>query len=231
MHELQRLPASDKLTARSVKLIITLIRDGKLKRGEKLPPQNILAGKLGISRTALREAFRELSYRGIIDSQHGRGTYVSDNMIQEEETLEARLILERQTVALGTERATDQEIAALAGLCDEMKTCVANRDPTGFSNLDLEFHSSIAGMTHNRALIMLIAAVSDMMLYQQNIVQAIPGAMERAYIYHLEILAAMRQRRVDIAENSMTRHLEDVITTLHAEKCKNDLQELDDRKS
>jgi GntR family transcriptional repressor for pyruvate dehydrogenase complex len=213
---LAKIISVDNLTSRSVSTLVALIRNGELKRGEKLPPQNVLAKKLGISRTALREALQELSYRGIIDSQHGRGTFVCDNIVQEEEVIEARLILEPQTARLAAERATAQELQDLKKLCGAMEQPVKLRNPEEFSDLDLKFHSDIADMSRNQALSKLMASLRDMMLHQQNVVQIIPGAMERAYIFHVEITRAIAGRETGVAENAMLRHLEDVAMTLQA---------------
>ncbi len=216
---LQKLAPADNLTSRSIKQIIALVRSGVLKRGEKLPPQDEMAKKLGVSRTALREALKELSYRGIIASRHGRGTFVCDTMIREEETLEARRILEPRTAALAADRAGAKDVSRLKGLCEAMAGRVESGDLEGFSELDHEFHRAIAGMTRNQALAMLMASVGDTMLYQQNVVHLIPGAMERAYLFHRQITLAIAERRPEAAEQAMARHLEDVITTLLAAKC------------
>ena len=215
---LARTNAADNLAVRSINTLLDLIRDGELKRGEKLPPQDVLAKRLGVSRTALREALKELSYRGIIDSQHGRGTFVCDNMVQEEEVIEARLILEPQMARLATQRALDHDLQELRSLCRSMERCVKNRNPKEFSDLDLEFHSAISAMSRNQALYKLLASVRDMMLHQQNVVQIIPGAMERAYLFHVEIIGAMAGRYAEEAEGAMRRHLEDVSMTLQAWK-------------
>lgn len=217
---------SENLTTRSINSFIDLIRSGKLKRGEKLPPQDVMAKKFGVSRTALREALKELSYRGIIASRHGQGTYVCDNMVQEEDTLEARLILEPRTAYLATQRAPDPEIRELREMCVVMEEHVKARAYETFSEYDLMFHSTIAKMSRNQALSMLISSVRDMMLHQQNVVQVIPGAMERAHIFHLEIVKAMRERQPEAAQTAMSRHLEDVSMTIQTSKYKDRIGEI-----
>lgn len=209
---------SDNLVSRSIGMLIDLIRCGKLKRGEKLPPQDILAREMGVSRTALREALKELSYRGIIASQHGRGTFVSDRLVAEEETLEARLILEPSVTALAAERGDDEGVEELRRICREMEADARRRDYQGFSERDLLFHSTLAAMAANQALVILLAAVRDMMLHQQNIVQIMPGAMERAYLFHLELADAVAVHDSTKARDLMRYHLEDVRLTLRASK-------------
>ncbi|MCD8350825.1 MAG: FCD domain-containing protein [Planctomycetaceae bacterium] len=209
---------ADTLVSRSITMLIDLIRDGKLQRGEKLPPQDILARELGVSRTALREALKELSYRGIIASQHGRGTFVSDKIVAEEETLEARLILEPGIITLAAKRCSNEDVATLRRMCQDMEVKVRERDYEGFSVCDLLFHSALANMAGNQALVMLLATVGDMMLHQQNIVQIIPGAMERAYLFHLDMVEAVAEHNSSLAGDLMRKHLDDVMLTLRVSR-------------
>ncbi|MCC8190325.1 MAG: FadR family transcriptional regulator [Planctomycetes bacterium] len=207
-------PETDSLTSRSIHVILQRIRAGALRPGERLPPQDVLARELGVSRTALREALKELSYRGIIDSRHGTGTFISDTVVSAEETLETRRILEPGIAELAAERATAAQIRDLEQVCAAMRNQVNAGNFQEFSELDLRFHRCIGEMSRNRALPMLLDTVRDMMLHQQNIVQVIPGAMERAYLYHLDIMQAIRERKSATAQAVMARHLEDVIFTL-----------------
>lgn len=54
------------------------IRDGALQRGDRLPPQRKLAGRLGIDFTTVSRAYAEAQARGLLDSHVGRGTFVRD---------------------------------------------------------------------------------------------------------------------------------------------------------
>ncbi|HXH82000.1 MAG TPA: GntR family transcriptional regulator, partial [Candidatus Tectomicrobia bacterium] len=47
------------------------IYEGRLRRGDKLPPERQLARELGASRVAVREALRTLEHRGLVDVRHG----------------------------------------------------------------------------------------------------------------------------------------------------------------
>lgn len=209
-----KLSASGNLSAKSIDAIIGLIRSGKLKHGEKLPAQDELAKRLGISRTSLREAIKELSYRGIIVSRHGHGTFVADNMITEKETVVARRLLEPGIVMMATERCTDDDIKALQKLIDRMAPYVAAKEFEKFSELDMELHFLIAEMCGNQALLRLFSSLKDIMLHQQNIVQRLAGAINRAHVYHVEIVKAIADRDGDLAHRKMSGHLDDVYMTL-----------------
>lgn len=202
------------LADRSVSLIVEMISNGDFKRGEKLPPQEELAKRLGISRTALREALKELSYRGLIDTRHGTGTFICENFVEIKEILEARRILEPQIAFLAAQRADKSELDFLAALADKMAKSAKAGDFAEFSSMDLQFHCAISEMAKNRALIRLFSSVKDMMLLQQNLVQRLPGAMSRAHNYHVDIVAAFLAGKAKIASQTMAKHLDDVCSAL-----------------
>ncbi|MCD8138861.1 MAG: FCD domain-containing protein [Planctomycetaceae bacterium] len=136
----------------------------------------------------------------------------------EEETLEARLILEPGIITLAAERCSDEDVATLRRMCQDMEAKVRDRDFEGFSVCDLLFHSALANMAGNQALVMLLSTVGDMMLHQQNIVQIIPGAMERAHLFHLDMVEAMATHDSALAGELMHKHLEDVMLTLRVSR-------------
>src|SRR4051812_9357122 len=70
--------ATSRIYQQIVEQIERSIRDGQLRAGDQLPPERELAQRFGVSRTAVREAVKALGEKGLIQSQHGRGTFVTD---------------------------------------------------------------------------------------------------------------------------------------------------------
>ena len=66
------------ITADKLRDLIT--KEKIYKTGEKLPNENSLSKKLGVSRSTLREAVKTLVSEGILDVQRGRGTFVNDTL-------------------------------------------------------------------------------------------------------------------------------------------------------
>src|SRR5580658_4548437 len=64
------------LTDRTERQIRQLIADQSLRSGERLPPQDELAERLGVSRTVVREAMRFLMAKGLLEARKGSGVYV-----------------------------------------------------------------------------------------------------------------------------------------------------------
>ena len=56
----------------------TMILEGVLKPGEKLPPERQLAESLGVSRPSLREAIQKLAARNLLRTRRGGGTFVDE---------------------------------------------------------------------------------------------------------------------------------------------------------
>jgi GntR family transcriptional repressor for pyruvate dehydrogenase complex len=84
-----------KLKAKVYETLLDLIIGGKLKAGEMLPPERVLAEELGVSRTVLREAIKSLETRGVLTSMHGVGIQV--NPVSSEDISNAfMLYLKRQ---------------------------------------------------------------------------------------------------------------------------------------
>lgn len=148
----------------------TLIADGALRPGDRLPSEGELCERLGVSRGSLREAIRMLAALGVLDTRHGSGSYVSElraadligslsltvgllPMAGVLELTELRRVLEPHAAALAAARIDDDTVSAL----DEVLTQIeATTDFEEQSRLDHEFHMAISGVAGNEALTSLI---------------------------------------------------------------------------
>lgn len=54
-----------------------LIQEGRLKEGDKLPPEEELVSILGISRPTVRQAYKEMANKGYVQRQRSKGTIVT----------------------------------------------------------------------------------------------------------------------------------------------------------
>src|ERR671922_3012505 len=114
----------------------TAIVSGKLKQGERLPPERELAERFAVSRVTVRDALRALEAMGLVEIRVGArggafvtvpsgsvmGQTMSDMLMMQalspEDIVEARLVVELGTVTLACARATDDDLAALRDLAD-----------------------------------------------------------------------------------------------------------------
>ncbi|MEA4883310.1 MAG: FadR/GntR family transcriptional regulator [Clostridia bacterium] len=213
-----------KLSDGIVEHIKSLIMAGRLKPGDKLPPERDFAATLGVSRTALREAVRTLSLMGLLDARQGEGTFVSGlvassfmkplspmlamGSIDILELVEARRIIESKAVSLCALRASEGELADISALVDEMQLSISYIEH--FNQLDLDFHMAVSRGSHNSVLVATLEAIRDALYEQVRGVQSLPGASDRALGYHYQITAALVDRDSERAEREMAEHLNDV---------------------
>ena len=134
-------------TDQAIDGIRELIASGEFRAGDRLPKENELAARIGVSRGSLREAIRALELVGVVDARQGAGTYLTSltpallldvmsvvlDFTQDEsilQLLEIRRVLEPAATALAAARATDQELEDVRAAMDAMRRA---RDPSRWS--------------------------------------------------------------------------------------------------
>jgi len=96
------------------------IRDFQLKPGQRLVERELIE-QLGVSRTTIREALRELTSEGLVTVVPQRGAIVSTPSLDDATDLyEVRASLESLVVQRFVERATDDEVRRLEGTIDHL---------------------------------------------------------------------------------------------------------------
>jgi len=123
---------TEKAYAQIEELIVTL----------QLPPgtvlsELVLADRLGIGRTPIREALQRLSRDGLVNILPRRGVLVSDIDLRSQlRLLEVRRELERLMARGAAERASDEERAQFAEIARGMNRASENEDDMAFMRLD-----------------------------------------------------------------------------------------------
>ncbi len=201
-----------------------LIFRGQLKPGQRLPPERELASCFGVSRPSVKAAINKLVTMGLLIQHQGRGTFVRSiksrhlhNPLREvmdeqslsiTELLEVRLGLEVQGVALAARRATYQDIQAMEQCVREM--FVRLKEGGKGSDEDVAFHMTIAYATRNSVQIYLMKNFYDMLFYgisESRIHLYESGNLPTMGRQHAEILAAIKSRNPDKAQEAMTKHI------------------------
>lgn len=151
-----------------------LIDNGEIKPGDKFPSERELMQKLGVSRAVLREAFRVLEFRGLVESRPGDGRYLRrvkgfelhslSSLALDKDALmdvvEAREILEVKVAKLAAQRGTEREMESLLALDDEFHGSKSDLTEYREKDKDLEFHMALAEMSHN----FMLKAMANFML-------------------------------------------------------------------
>jgi GntR family transcriptional repressor for pyruvate dehydrogenase complex len=204
-----------------VRQIKTMIAEGRLTSGDRLPPERELAEKFLVSRTSVREALRALESLGLVEIRPGEGTFIREMsvdrlveplalvMVSQREALaelfEARRLLEPAIAGLAAARATPDEIQEMERILeDQAREVVAGR--TGFAQ-DAEFHAAIGRAAHNEAITRIAHAVMDLLTQSREESLNTPGRPTRSHEDHRRILQAIAERQPASAECAMRDHL------------------------
>jgi len=155
---------TSRLYEQIVQQIEASVLNGTLKPGDQLPAERELAQRLGVSRTAVREAVKALREKGLVEAYSGRGTFVTDGTTQaarqsfdlmvklgqqegSPHLSELRLILEPGIAALAAERVKREDLQALREAVAVMER--AQKDPEAYIEADLDFHLALAEAAAN----------------------------------------------------------------------------------
>ena len=204
-----------------VRQVKQLIAEGRLKSGDRLPPERELAEKFVVSRTSVREALRALESLGLIEIRPGEGTFVRqvplDALVgplalvmtsQREaigELFEARRVLEPAIAALAAGRATPEEIHEMERILEDQAREIA-AGKTGLAQ-DAAFHAAIGTAAHNRAITRIAHAVMDLLTQSREESLNTPGRPTRSHQDHRRILQAIARRNATAARQAMLDHL------------------------
>jgi GntR family hexuronate regulon transcriptional repressor len=221
-------PDTRKLYQQVASTIMAAITAGNYKPGERLPSERDLAVAFKVSRPTIREAMIALEIRGLAESRHGSGIYVSDNPAAQVsagdldigafELTEARRLFEGEAAALAATTITDEQLQELEAIIAEMVDENARKQKGEIA--DRSFHVTIARATRNTAISTVIENLWDMryksplcayMLERARRVGVQPRISE-----HRKILAALRKHDSKGARKAMRDHLARVIEGLLA---------------
>jgi GntR family transcriptional regulator, hexuronate regulon transcriptional repressor len=206
--------------------IMASIRSGDYKPGARLPSERDLAVAYKVSRPTVREAMIALEIRGLVESRHGSGIYVTEHPpaqmgaddldIGAFELTEARRLFEGEAAALAATTITAEELAELETiLADMIKE--NQRKQTG-ELADRRFHVAIARATRNTAITTVIENLWDIRykspLCRLMLDRARNKGVQPRIGEHRRILAALKRHDPKAARNAMRDHLGRVIDGL-----------------
>ena len=197
-----------------------LIDRGDFEPGTRLPPERDLAQQLGVSRPSLREALIALDIEGCVEVRSGSGVFVSAGPgpvprrtaamgESPSQLMEARSVIEGEVVVLACARVTEEPLARLRELLNDMEVEIARRDAR--VDLDRQFHLTLAEMTGNAVLLRLVGELFDER--HSPISAKISSRFEStrtwktALTEHEEILKAIETRDPIAAQAAMRAHL------------------------
>ena len=181
---------------------------GELKPGERLMEIQ-LANKLGVSRTPIREAIRNLELEGLVLMIPRRGAEVAEITEQNlRDVLEVREALEELSVKLACEHATQAQIEEMKQAAQVFKESLSGDDVTRIAEADVAFHDAINMATDNQKLIQILNNLREQM-YRYRM-EYLKDRQSHSVLVreHEEILNALCARDAEKALDVTITHIE-----------------------
>lgn len=204
----------------------TLIREGEIKQGEKLPTELQIMKDQNVSRTVVREALSRLQAAGLVETRHGVGTFVLDipnhvgfcidpativTLRDVLAVLELRISLEVESAGLACLRRTDQDLRLMREALDVISAVQSSVSEAVAA--DFQFHLQIAFATGNRYFTDIMQHLGASIIPRARMNTArLANAGLRQYLdrvnsEHQVIYQAIARQDCDAARSAMRLHL------------------------
>ncbi|MCL2018941.1 MAG: FadR family transcriptional regulator [Oscillospiraceae bacterium] len=206
-------------------LLLEKITSGEWKSGDKIPSENQLKDELSVSRITIREALQKLVALNLIETRHGKGSYIKEfnmndflrlhfpiNQITTDDIvnlLEYRKILEVGAIRLSIERARPGDTELLTQYTIMMGNSLT--DYEAFAYYDALFHQKLMQMTGNPLIVNAAKSIREMTVKAIELTLSPKGAAEGVAI-HTQLTHAIMQRDKELAEKMMRLMLDSIIS-------------------
>jgi len=197
------------------------ISSGHWTPGAKIPGELKLKDLFGVSRVSVRDAIQRMVGMGILVVRRGEGTFVSDILPKNYfnallpilmvngagilEILEFRSMVEVESARLAAARASQEDLARLGEILEQMKKCKGSQSL--FAEEDLNFHTALALASHNSVLVKVNTILHDMLKHTMREIVELTG-YEGGILYHTKILEAVADKEEKLAADLMKEHIQ-----------------------
>src|SRR5215204_112338 len=202
--------------------LVELLQQRKLKVGESIPKELVLAGTLGVSRTVIREALLRLKMMGLIESKKKKGAVITSpdlfgimsktmnphilDQATLKEIFEIRLVLEIGMADLIFRRVKKEDIG-------ELRKIVSN-EPTATEyhlfNIEHEvaFHGKLYEITGNETMKKFQKLLLPVFDYVHNSGLLKKQPMLKTFVSHKGLVDILENGSPELFRNGMRNHLE-----------------------
>jgi len=199
-----------------------LLLEGTWKQGQRIPSEDDLAGRFGVSRITIRQALQRLTSLGLIETKPGKGRFVCvpqvGNMMEQllptvyldecsmDQVNDFREMMDTWSARIAAGRATEDDIAELERNYRAMEDCARSGNWQEFAVLDLGFHIQIGKMTNNTLIIRTYGILYDVL--RNSMVQIVERMGFLALEYHRRLIDAIATHDPAAAEQIARSHVE-----------------------
>ena len=168
--------------------------------------EQALAVEFGISRTPLREALKELASEGLVTMKLRRGAYVTE--VSERDIAEVYhllALLESDAAATVAHAASAAQLGELEALHRELEAMASDRDR--FFAANEHFHLRLLEIADSRWRLQLVIDLRKVMKLYRHHSLFKQGRLEASLKEHRQIMAALKSRNAERAQQLMRQHL------------------------
>ena len=208
MTEKKEFSSSFSLTDEIADIIRDRILKGEYEIGAKIKETQI-AAELRVSRSPIREAFKQLENEGLIDYIPNRGCFAKGFTQQDVDDIYAvREALERLAVERAVERITEAEMRELEEEWDLMEFYAKKKDAQKVLELNSTFHDRIYASTRSRFMAQVLRSYKSYINKTRKSVFYDETYLMAILKEHREILEAIKSRDKERAVRAVSEHLE-----------------------
>lgn len=186
------------------------IIEGTYPAGARLPEEE-LSERIGVSRTPIRQALRQLEHQGHVELRPRRGAWVSAWTAEDiAEVYGVRAQLESYGAQIAAHKIGALELRRLEECCLRMEALEDSRLPgylDELGELNNEFHASLLRATGNRRLMTSLASIVETPLILRVYHSYDERRRREALRHHREILEAVGARDGEWAAATMRVHI------------------------
>lgn len=196
------------LRSKTYHILKEAILRGDYKPGENLK-ETKLAKELGVSRTPIREALRQLELEGLVSSIPNKGVVVEGVTKQDvEDIYTIRKMVEGLAARWASEKITPDQLKELEDILGLMEYYTQKEDHDKLSELDTKFHDIIFHASNSRPLESILTNFHHFTQKARMVSIGSSGRASHSLDEHMSIYNALAAGDPDAAEEAVVRHVE-----------------------
>jgi GntR family transcriptional repressor for pyruvate dehydrogenase complex len=204
------------------------LRDERESGDGKLPPERVMAERLGVSRTVLREATKRLELQGLIEIRHGSGIRAVNRLHKPlsgslslllpdfgerlRHLNEARAAIEPEIARQAALKAKTADLKLLRAIHERLQNAESQDEAV---EADIDFHRTLARIAGNEILKLMLESLADLGRESRRVTIGNVGH-QRALDHHTAILKAISEHDAPAAAKAMKHHMDEAANDLAA---------------
>ncbi|MCX7842718.1 MAG: GntR family transcriptional regulator [Clostridia bacterium] len=193
------------------------ILNGKYQPGESLI-ETKLSEELGVSRTPIREAIRQLELEGLVQSIPNKGAIVTGISTKDiEDIYTIRMMIEGLAARWAAEKITPAELEELKEAVDLEEFYTAKNDTEHLMKFDSRFHDIIFKASKSKPLMHTLSSFHHYIQRARNASLSSPERARKALEEHKAILKAIVDKEPEKAEALIIEHIRNASLNLKRE--------------